>query len=292
MSISAKNLIEIQKKQNKKRRFKTLLFTLIFLFVTYRGLFSILLIAADIKITAHRGSTVLSPENSISSVVEALALNVDYIEVDAQLTKDGKVILLHDRTFKRTAGVTSKPKDLTYEEMQNINIGYYKPSAFETPVPLLEDVIRLCRYSCGLNIELKDYGNNDGLPAKVVQLLEDYDYIDGCYITSTSSKFLKEVRNLNPNIKIGLITSSTMLTTYINNSFVDFYSVNYLSLSPSITLYIRSSKKKIHAWTPSSKITVETAIRMGANNIITDDISTTKFTIISMTKELIEKGSN
>ena len=122
MSISAKNLIEIQKKQNKKRRFRTLLFILIFLFVTYRGLFSILLISADIKITAHRGSTVLSPENSISSVVEALALNVDYIEVDAQLTKDGKVILLHDRTFKRTAGITSKPKDLTYEEMQNINV--------------------------------------------------------------------------------------------------------------------------------------------------------------------------
>lgn len=292
MSISAKNLIEIQKKQNRKRRFKTLLFTLILIFVTYRCLFSILLISSDIKITAHRGSTVLSPENSIPSVIEALALNVDYIEVDAQLTKDGEVILLHDRTFKRTAGIRQRPKDLTYAEMQDINIGYYKSQTFETSVPLLEDVMKLCRYSCGLNIELKDYGNNEGLPAKVVKLIEDYDYVDNCYITSTSSRFLKEVRSLNPDIKIGLITSSTMLATYINNNFVDFYSVNYMALSPSITLYARSNNKKLHTWTPNSKIAIETAIRMGANNIITDDISSTKFVIISMSRELIEKGSN
>ena len=132
MKIFAKNLIEIQKKQNRKRNFKTFLFALIFLFVTYRGLFSLLLISSDIKITAHRGSTMLSPENSIPSVIEALALDVDYIEVDVQLTKDAKVILLHDCTFYRTAGVASMPKDLTYEEMQDINIGYYKSSTFET----------------------------------------------------------------------------------------------------------------------------------------------------------------
>ena len=292
MKIFAKNLIEIQKKQNRKRNFKTFLFALIFLFVTYRGLFSLLLISSDIKITAHRGSTMLSPENSIPSVIEALALDVDYIEVDVQLTKDGKVILLHDRTFKRTAGIVIEPKDLTYEEMQNINIGYYKSSTFVTSVPLLEDVIKLCKYSCGLNIELKDYGNNDELPAKVVKLLEDYDYADKCYITSSSSKFLKEVRKLNPNIKIGLITKSTMLSTYIKNNFVDFYSVNYLALSPSITLYARSNNKKLHTWTPSSKIAIETAIRMGANNIITDNITSTKFTIIAISKEIIEKDSN
>lgn len=289
MSIYVKNLIQIQKKQNRKRRFKTLLFTLIFLFVTYRGIFSILLISSDIKITAHRGSTVLSPENSIASVIEALALNVDYVEVDVQLSKDGQIILLHDRTFKRTAGVNKRPKDLNYDEMQDINIGNYRASKIEVSVPLLEDVLKLCRYTCALNIELKDYGNNEGLPAKVVKLIEDYDYVDGCCITSTSTRFLKEVRALNPEIKIGLITQSTMISTYINNNFVDFYSVNYMALSPSITLYARSNHKKLLAWTPNSKVAIETAINMGANNIITDNVYDAKFVIISKTNT---KGSN
>lgn len=289
MSIYAKNLVQIQKKQIRKRRFKTLLFALIILFTTYRGIFSILLISSDIKITAHRGSTVLSPENSIPSVIEAIALNVDYVEVDVQLSKDGEVILLHDRTFKRTADINKRPKDLSYEEMQDVNIGNYKTSKIEVSVPLLEDVIKLCRYSCGLNIELKDYGNNKGLPAKVVKLIEDYDYIDNCYITSTSTRFLKEVRALNPEIKIGLITQSTMLSTYINNNFVDFYSVHYMALSPSITLYARSNHKKLLAWTPNSKVAIETAINMGANNIITDNVYDAKFVIISKTNT---KGSN
>lgn len=289
MSIYVKNLIQIQKKQNRKRRFKTLLFTLIFLFVTYRGIFSILLISSDIKITAHRGSTVLSPENSIASVIEALALNVDYVEVDVQLSKDGQIILLHDRTFKRTAGVNKRPKDLNYDEMQDINIGNYRAFKIEVSVPLLEDVLKLCRYTCALNIELKDYGNNEGLPAKVVKLIEDYDYVDGCCITSTSTRFLKEVRALNPEIKIGLITQSTMISTYINNNFVDFYSVNYMALSPSITLYARSNHKKLLAWTPNSKVAIETAINMGANNIITDNVYDAKFVIISKTNT---KGSN
>lgn len=286
MGVYTKNLIELDKKEKRKQRNKIVLFWGIVIFVVYRVVLSLLLISSNIEITAHRGSTNLAPENTMASVVEAIALNVDYIEIDVQLSKDEQVILLHDATFKRTAGIPLAPYMLTYEEIKELNVGNYKFDTLKFVAPLLEDVIKICKYSCKLNIELKDYGHSQNLVAKVVELIEGNDFVDNCVITSKSTQLLKQVRNLNPNIKIGLITSSASLSTYVQNKFVDFYSINITALSPSITLYAHSNNKKIYCWTPNNKITIETAIHLGADNIITNNVSLTQILIISECHEV------
>ncbi len=286
MSVCAKNLIELGKKEKRKRRSKTVLFWGIVIFVTYRVVFSLLLISANIEVTAHRGSTNFAPENTMASVIEAIALNVDYIEVDVQLSKDEQVILLHDSSFKRTAGVSISPSTLTYDEIKYLNVGYYKYDTLKFETPLLEDVIKICKFSCKLNIELKDYGYSQNLANKVVELIEENDFVENCVITSKSPKLLRQVRSLNPNIKIGLITSSASLSTYIQNKFVDFYSININSLSPSITLYAHSNNKEIHCWTPNTELSIETAIHLGADNIITNNVSLTQLLIISECHEV------
>ena len=67
---------------------------------------------------AHRAGGLVAPENSLK------ALNLTYksgiaqmIEVDVQLTKDNKVILLHDSTFERTLGINKRPEDMCYEDI-------------------------------------------------------------------------------------------------------------------------------------------------------------------------------
>lgn len=281
MSIYARSLIEIAKKERKNRKRRVILFCLITIFIIYRAVLSMILISSNIEITSHRGSTNLAPENTMASIIEAIALDVDYIEIDVQLSKDEQIILLHDSTFKRTAGIPIAPYMLTYEEIKEINAGNYKFDTFKFDVPLLEDVMKICQYSCKLNIELKDYGHNQNLATKVVELIEKNDFANNCVITSKSAQLLKQIRKLNPNIKIGLITSSASLSTYVQNSFVDFYSVNITVLSPSITLYAHSNNKEIHCWTPNTTLAIKTAIHLGADNIITNNVPLTKLLIVS-----------
>ncbi|MFB0926337.1 MAG: glycerophosphodiester phosphodiesterase family protein, partial [Vicingaceae bacterium] len=55
-----------------------------------------------ITVTGHRGAGGLAPENTLASIQLALDLGVDRIEIDVQQTKDNVVIVLHDRTLRRT----------------------------------------------------------------------------------------------------------------------------------------------------------------------------------------------
>ena len=282
MRSYAKNLLEIQKTKKRIKYIKNFIFIFVIFTFLLQLIISSLLNFSTIKVTAHRGSTFISPENTIASILEAITQDIDYIEIDVQLTKDGKVILLHDSTFYRTAGVKIKPSELTYEEIQKINVGNYKSDAFFHSAPLLENVLDICPKTITLNIELKDYGNNQQLPQKVIAILEEKNCINNVVISSNSISFLRIVNALNPEIKVGLITSSALFSTY-NKKFIDFYSINYNAITPSLVLYIHSLGKQVYCWTPNSKITINYAIYSGVDNIITDRTSLAK---ILITKKL------
>ena len=282
MKPYARSLITIERKSNHKRFQRYFFFALVVTFALYRVTFSLILQSSSISITAHRGSTMIAPENTVPAIIEAIAQDVDYIEIDVQLSKDNIVFLLHDSTFKRTAGVSKRPWELTYEEIQELNVGAYKNTTLPISAPTLEEIIQICQLTdVKLNIELKNYGHSQKLVSEVIRILRDYDFLNRCVITSNYSSLLKEVRKLEPTIKIGLITRSTSLATYLQNSFVDVYSVHYLALSPSIVLYAHSHGKEIFCWTPSNTVSIEAAIKMGSDNIITNNIPLTKLFIIS-----------
>lgn len=292
MKICAKNILEIQKKEKRKRNRKRIIGSVILLFCLYRIVFSLFLMSSNIRVTAHRGSTQLAPENTIASVLEAIALDVDFIEIDVQLSKDSQVFLLHDPSFKRVAKVDKRPRDLTYEEISQLNVGAYKAredaiDLITFSAPLLEDVIKVCILSnVKLNVELKDNGYGEELAEKVVVIIQENDFVERCVVSSYSQRLLRRVKQLEPEIKVGLITNSNAVTTYMKNNFVDFYSVRYVSLSPSIVMYAHSRNKEIHCWTPSTKVAIQAAIHAGADNIITDNVELTKFLIVSNRKKL------
>ena len=68
-----------------------------------------------IIITGHRGAAGLAPENTLASIQLAIELGVDRIEIDVQQTKDNKIIVLHDRTLRRTTTGHGFVKKLTYD---------------------------------------------------------------------------------------------------------------------------------------------------------------------------------
>jgi glycerophosphoryl diester phosphodiesterase len=63
-------------------------------------------------IIAHRGDSAARPENTLSAFRQALAVGADLVEMDAQLTKDGQVVVLHDVTVNRTTDVPASQRSL------------------------------------------------------------------------------------------------------------------------------------------------------------------------------------
>ncbi len=98
---------------------------------------------------AHRGVSSDAPENTMPAFEMAAKEGYGIIETDPSVTKDGKVILFHDRTIKRTLRIngnvpeTDTPiTELTYGEVLNCDAGLFKGEAFKgTKVPLLKELL-------------------------------------------------------------------------------------------------------------------------------------------------------
>lgn len=72
---------------------------------------------------AHRGASFELPENTLEAFGLALELGADAIETDAHLTRDGRVVLSHDPTGHRAAGIARPIADATLSEIQAWDLG-------------------------------------------------------------------------------------------------------------------------------------------------------------------------
>jgi glycerophosphoryl diester phosphodiesterase len=73
-------------------------------------------------IIGHRGAKGIAPENSLSGFKKAIELGIDGVELDVHLTKDGKLVVIHDVDLKRLTGLKIPIKQLTFEELKKYDI--------------------------------------------------------------------------------------------------------------------------------------------------------------------------
>ncbi|MBQ7336307.1 MAG: hypothetical protein IJW92_07545 [Clostridia bacterium] len=99
---------------------------------------------------SHRGGVYYTPENTMPAFQRALQQGYKYIETDPSYTKDGVIVLLHDRTVNRTCRTADGfpidreiPLDsLTYDELMQYDAGIFKGEAFRgTKVPRLDELL-------------------------------------------------------------------------------------------------------------------------------------------------------
>jgi glycerophosphoryl diester phosphodiesterase len=101
------------------------------------------------KIMGHRGSPADEPENTLASFRRALAVGVAAVELDVQLTKDGRLAVIHDETLDRTTNGRGPVQDFTLAELKKLDAGRGEP------VPSLEEVFDLVQGQAHLVVELK-----------------------------------------------------------------------------------------------------------------------------------------
>ena len=113
--------------------------------------------ASGVEIIAHRGASYDAPENTLASVKLGWQQNADAVEIDIQRTSDGKIVLMHDKTTKRTAGGEDTPvKKQTLAELRNLDVGSWKSPNFKgEPVPTLDEVLQTIPTGKRLFIEIK-----------------------------------------------------------------------------------------------------------------------------------------
>ncbi|MBL6765501.1 MAG: glycerophosphodiester phosphodiesterase [Verrucomicrobiae bacterium] len=112
--------------------------------------------SAPVEIIAHRGASFDAPENTLSAVNLAWERDADAVEIDVMLSKDGRIVVIHDKDTKRLAGVERKVLDQTWEELQKLDVGKWKDSKWAGEgIPLLGPVLSTIPAGKRMFVELK-----------------------------------------------------------------------------------------------------------------------------------------
>ena len=108
-------------------------------------------------IVAHRGASADAPENTLASFRLAVEQKADVLETDMYLTTDGRVVLIHDPTTKRTAGGPDhKVAESSSEELRKLDVGRGKDAKFAgEKIPFLEEYLALASDQTRLFPEIK-----------------------------------------------------------------------------------------------------------------------------------------
>lgn len=224
-------------------------------------------------ITSHRGASFDAPENTIPAIEKAIESYADYVEIDLQETKDGRIVLMHDTSLFRTTGNKDTVSNLTLEQLQHLDAGsWFSPEFAGTRIPTVEEVFEQCKGRISLNIELKADRNmekNTRLVKKIVELISEYDMENQCVVSSTNYRMLEVVKEINPRIPTGYILSFAIGNVKEKDS-VDFYSVRAGFLSEKFVIKAHEAGKEVHAWTVNTRTEMERMKRYGVDNIITD----------------------
>jgi glycerophosphoryl diester phosphodiesterase len=109
-------------------------------------------------ISAHRGYSSDFPENTLPALEAALEAGADVAEIDVRLTRDGKLVVMHDATVDRTTDGSGPVSAMSLEEVKKLDAGRWFDRKFaETRVPTLDEVLTWSKGRLGILIEMKNY---------------------------------------------------------------------------------------------------------------------------------------
>jgi glycerophosphoryl diester phosphodiesterase len=224
----------------------------------------------DVAVTAHRGASLHAPENTLAAFRAAVTAGADYVELDVQRTRDGRLVVLHDADLMRVAGDPAKVRNTPLADLQTADVGARYGLQFTGEyVPALEDVVAMARGQLKLNVELKYNVPDPALAPAVVELLRRERFVDDAVVTSLDLAALRQVEQLAPEIATGLIVTAAVGD--VTRLDVDFVSLNSARARPRLVRRLHAAGKQVHVWTVNDPDVMLRMLERGVDNVITDD---------------------
>ncbi|MBT2284519.1 glycerophosphodiester phosphodiesterase [Paenibacillus polymyxa] len=207
---------------------------------------------------AHRGFASIAPENTMAAFLMAMERpEVQWMELDVQLSRDSVPVVIHDFTVDRTTNGKGLVRETDWADLQRLDAGAWKNKSYKGErIPALSEVLDR---SCGrvrLNIELKTQGDMyPGLPAAVIHEVRKRHMQNDVVITSFEPGALIEVKKLAPEIQTGLIIDARPgdLLTALRQMNCTFLSIGYTNIDKSLMNEMRSAGIQVMAWTVDDK---------------------------------------
>ena len=224
---------------------------------------------------AHRGASGYLPENTMEAFEKAVELEADGIELDVHLSKDGRIVVIHDERLERVSDGTGWVKDHTLEELRQFNYNKTHPELANAHIPTLEEVFDFMKPTGKtINVELKTgiifYPH---LERMVVRLVKEMGMEDQVLYSSFNHYSCVKIHRLNPQAYVGFLCADGMINQLTYTAKHHANAVHPALCNLQYPGYVETAFKKgldINAWPVNEKEHMLLCCKAGINAMITD----------------------
>jgi len=227
---------------------------------------------------AHRGASAYAPENTLAAFRLAAEMGADGLEIDAKLSRDGAIVIMHDATVDRTTNGSGRVSDLTLGQLKSLDAGSKFCSKFAGErVPILDEVIDAVGDRLIANIELTNYtSRRDGLEERVVEFVNRNGLVHRVLISSFSPLSLRQVKRAAPHLVCGLLYPAGG-AVFLRRAWLARIVPGLEARHPHFSLVDAASVRrfhrrgqKVHTWTVNEEADMRRVIAAGVDAIMTD----------------------
>ncbi len=230
-----------------------------------------------IRVFAHRGASGDYPENTMLAFEKAVQSGAHGIENDVHLSADGEVMIIHDESLLRTAGIDKPVYALTRSELEKTSAGKTKDDAFGfTPIPSLDEYLSFMEGHRGMitNIELKTAPvYYPGIEEKVLDLVARHGLEDNVIYSSFNWLSVIKVKRINPSARIGLLFGGMplyRLGVIMRELDVDCMHPAFADINADIVRGLHEEGRTVNTWTVNEEEDIRRMVDIGVDGIISN----------------------
>jgi glycerophosphoryl diester phosphodiesterase len=232
---------------------------------------------------AHRGHSIAYPENTLEAYRKAIDLGVEMIECDVNITRDGKLVMMHDSTLDRTTTGSGRVSASTWEEIQRLDAGgKFKPEFAGARVPSTEETLILYKEEGILScIEVKgaEADESNRIALRLVDLIVKYGMLDTAFLSSYHHEALHAAQSKCPELLIAperlpddapadppeaLRQAKAFAAPVLQHQFT--------VLTADVLRVLHENEIAVWSWSTNDEASLVFSIELGADAVMGDDV--------------------
>ena len=236
--------------------------------------FFVLNMIAQNTFIAHRGASYIAPENTIASAKLAWEIGVDAVECDIHLSKDNRIMVIHDKDTKRTCtgkknlAIADTPSTL----LRDLDAGSWKDEKFKgEKIPFLEEIIEIVPEGKTLVVEIKC--GSEVIPP-LERVIEKSKKGELVVFIAFDWKTIIEVKKTFPENKCYWLSSSkTGLHKKIQEAAengLDGVNLSYSIIDEEVMEIAKENKMEVLTWTVDNPTEAKRLTELGVTKITTN----------------------
>jgi glycerophosphoryl diester phosphodiesterase len=232
---------------------------------------------------AHRGHSIEYPENTLEAYRKSIELGIEMIECDVNITRDGRLVMMHDATLDRTTSGTGRVSTSTWDEIQGLDAGRkFKPEFAGVRVPSTEETLLLYKEAGILScFEVKggDADESNRIALGLLELFEKHNMLETAFMSSYHHEALHLAKSKCPDLLLAperlpddapadpaeAVRQAKMFSAPVIQH-------QYTVLTPEVVRVLHENEIGVWSWSTTDEASMIFSIDCGADALMGDDV--------------------